>query len=131
MDNMEEKYFLTRGKAILFGVLLIVIIVVIAIIKGAQNNSDKKYKDFELELKSAAENYVIITNLSVDEGEEIRINKKKLNDFNLIYNELKNKCEGYVIVTNEKNLSTDEYELTYLPYIRCSDKYITSNYSEY
>lgn len=131
MDNIEEKYFLTRGKTILFGLIILAVIIVIIIIKSTQSNSNKKYYDFETELKNAAENYVIITNLSIDEGEEIRISKKKLINHNLIYNELKDKCSGYVMISNEKNLSTEEYELTYIPYIKCGDKYITQNYSEY
>lgn len=131
MDNMEEKYFLTRGKAILFGLILVIILVIILFIKIQGKNSTDKYKTFESELKSAAENYVIIKNLVIEDGEEIRISKKKLTDSNLIYNELKNKCSGYVIVSSEKNIATDEYEINYLPYIKCSNRYMTSNYSEY
>lgn len=131
MDNIEEKYFLTRGKAILLAFLLIIILVIVLIVNFTGKNSIKKYKDFELELKSAAENYVIIKDVDIEEGEEIRISKKKLDELNLIYDELKNKCDAYVIISNEKNIATNEYELEYLPYIKCGRRYITSNYSEY
>ena len=128
---MEEKYFLTRGKAILFGFILLIVILVFIFIKMGKNNSVDKYKEFESELKSAAENYVIIRNLYIEDGEEIRISKKRLMDSNLIYNELKDKCDAYVIISSEKNIATDEYEVSYLPYIKCGKRYITSNYSEY
>ncbi|MBQ9023603.1 MAG: hypothetical protein IJ105_00100 [Bacilli bacterium] len=131
MDNMDEKYFLTRGKAILFGLILIIILGIILFIKFGGANSVKKYKDFESELKSAAENYVIIKNIKIANGEEIRISKSKLIDSKLIYNDLKDKCSAYVIVSNEKNIEINKYEIEYLPYIKCGRRYITSNYSEY
>ena len=131
MDNMEEKVFLTRGKAILFSIVVLIIIIVVIVIKINQQNSTQKYKEFEAELKSAAENYYIINDLEILDGEEIRISKKKLIDSNLIYNDLKDKCDAYVIISNEKNIETDNYEILYLPYIKCGTKYITSNYSAY
>ena len=62
---------------------------------------------------------------------EIKVTKKTLNDSNLIYNDLKNKCDAYVIISSEKNIATEDYEIMYLPYIKCSWRYMTSNYSEY
>ena len=47
MDNIEEKYFLTRGKVILFAFLLIVIFIVLFTIKGCGNSSVNEYKSFE------------------------------------------------------------------------------------
>ena len=131
MDNMEEKYFLTRGKAILFGLLIIIVIIIFIVLKVTSTNSKSKYKEFESELKSAAENYYIIRSLDIDDGEEIKISKKTLENSNLIYNELKDKCDGYVVISSEKNIALNEYEISYLPYIKCGNKYMTSNYSEY
>ena len=131
INDVEEKYFLTRGKAILFGLILIVVFVVILVIKIGNKKQIEEYKSFEDEVKSAAENYVVIKNIDVDDGEEIRISKKKLISSNLIYNELRNECSFYVIVSSEKNIVTNKYEISFLPYIKCGRKYMTSNYSEY
>lgn len=131
MDNFEEKYFLTRGKAILAGLILIIVIIAVIVVKLGEKNSISKYKDFELELKSAAENYAQIMDIDIDDGEEKRI---WMSDILKIYstdNELKDKCRGYVIMSSEKDISTEEYEIIYRTYIKCSNKYITSNYSEY
>ena len=131
MDTMGEKYFLTRGKAILFGLILIAVIIVVIVLKVKSASSIEKYKEFEKEIKSAAENYFIIKNVKIDKGEEIRISKKTLQDNNLIYNELKDKCDGYAIISNEKNFGTDQFEITFTGYIKCANKYISSGYSEY
>ena len=131
MDNMEQKYFFTRGKAILLGLVLLSILIIIITIKLGKQNSIKEYKDFEEELKNAAENYVIINNVILDEGEEIRVTKSKLIENNLIYNDLKDKCSAYVLVSNEEDIATEEYTIVYRAYIKCGKKYITSNYSEY
>lgn len=131
MDTMGEKYFLTRGKAILFGLILIAVIVLAIIFKIKSDNSTEKYKEFEKEIKSAAENYFIIKNVKIDKGEEVRVSKKTLQANNLIYNELKDKCDGYAIISNEKNFGTDQFELTFTGYIKCGNKYISSGYSEY
>ena len=127
---MEEKYFFTRGKVILFGLIIIAVLSVVLFIKFGGKDPNQKYKDFETELKDAAQNYVIIRNIKNKDGAEIRIPKQKLVEYNLVYNELKSKCDGYVIVNSDKNIATKEYEITYTPYIRCS-KYSTTNYSEY
>ena len=127
---MEEKYFFTRGKVILFGLIIIAVVSVVLFIKFGGKDPNQKYKDFETELKDAAQNYVIIRNIKIKDGAEIRIPKQKLVEYNLVYNELKSKCDGYVIVNSDKNIATKKYEITYTPYIRCS-KYSTTNYSEY
>lgn len=131
INDVEEKYFLTRGKAILFGLILIVVFVVILVIKIGNKKQIEEYKNFEDEVKAAAENYVAIKNVNIDDGEEIRISKGKLMSSNLIYNELRNNCSFYVIVLSEKNIVTNKYEISFLPYIKCGNKYMTSNYSEY
>ncbi len=131
MDNIEEKYFFTRGKVILFAFLLIVLLIVIFSIKGCGNSSTNEYKSFEEELKSAAENYFIIVDDVIEDGKEVRISLDRLKGMNLVFNELKNTCSGYVIVSSEKDISTDTYDIYYRPYIKCGNKYITPNYSEY
>lgn len=131
MDNTEEKYFLTRGKTILFGFILLVVILIFVFIKIGSSNSNEKYKDFESELKSAAENYYIINDMDLDEGEEIRVSIEQLSNKNLVYNDLKDKCKGYVIILNEEDYVTGNYELVYRAYIKCGNKYMSSNYSEY
>lgn len=130
MNYIEEKYFFTRGKAILFGLLLIIIVAVVLFIKLGGKDHNQKYKDFEKELKFAAENYVVIKNIYIKDGAEIRISKQKLLEYNLIYNDLKDKCSGYVIINSDKNIATNKFEITYTPYIKCP-KYSTTNYSEY
>ena len=130
MDNIEEKYFLTRGKAILFGFILIVAIVVFIFIK-ADIGSTKKYKDFETELVNAATNYVDIENISINIGEEKRLLMRDILSVYTTDNKLKDKCSGYVMMVSEKNITTDKYETIFRPYIKCGSRYITSNYSEY
>ena len=130
MDNIEEKYFLTRGKVILFALALIILIIVIVIIKNTGSNSIEEYKNFEEELSSAAENYFIIMEEELEDGEEERISLNSLKKMNLVYNELQNKCTGYVIASSERDITTNEYEIYYRSYIKCP-KYITVNYSEY
>lgn len=131
MDNIEEKYFFTRGKAILLLLILIIVFTIFIVIKIKSTNYENKYKLFESELKAAAENYAIINNIMIDEGEEIKIKMDKMIQMNLVYNDLKDKCSGYVIMASEKNIETDSYNLVYRPYIKCGLKYTTVNYSEY
>ena len=90
-----------------------------------------KYKDFEKELVTGAQNYYVIKNLDIDEGEEKKITLKTLSSSNLVYSDLKDKCDGYVIITNEEDFSSDKYVLVYNAYIKCGKKYMTANYSEY
>lgn len=112
-------------------IIVIVIVIVVIVIKVAGNNSVTKYKDFEKELSIAAENYYDIKNMSLDDGEEKKISISELKKMNLVYNEYLNKCTGYVIISSEEDISTEEYEITYRPYIKCGNKYMTANYSEY
>ena len=131
MDNFEEKYFLTRGKAILFGLILLIVIVVLIVFKVKQLNSENKYKEFEDELVAAAENYAAIKGINLEEGEQIKITKKVLIKNKLIYNDLKNKCDAYVIISSEDEYDNDEYNIFYRSYIKCGDKYYTPNYDFY
>lgn len=128
---MEEKKFLTRGKVLLIAIILIIILIMFISLKVVKNTSLKKYNNFENELIIAAENYYEIKSIDIDEGEEKKITIEQLSNMNLIYNELADKCNGYVIIASEENISTEEYEIVYRPYIKCGKKYMTANYSEY
>ena len=108
----------------------IIIGIIIAVNVGKSTNVNK-YKDFEKELVTGAQNYYEIKNLDIDEGEEKKISLKTLSDSNLVYSDLKDKCSGYVIITNEEDFSTEKYKLSYNAYIKCGRKYMTANYSEY
>ena len=122
---MNNKGVITRGMAILAALILIIVLAI-----GKSTNVNK-YKSFEKELVTGAQNYYVIKNLDIDEGEEKKITLKTLSDSNLVYSDLKDKCDGYVIITNEEDLSSDKYELVYNAYIKCGRKYMTANYSEY
>lgn len=128
---MKDKFVLTRGKLILIILILLIIVGTIIGISISKNNNIQEYKDFESELESDAENYVIIKEIELDEGEERKITLNSLKKQNLVSNDLQNKCNGYIIVSNEVNLETDEYEFVYNAYIKCGNKYMTNNYSEY
>lgn len=131
MDNIEEKYFFTRGKAILLLFIIIVVFTIFIVVKITGTSFESKYKIFESELKAAGENYAIINSIRIKNGEEYKIKLEKLIEMNLVYNDLKDKCNGYVIMASEKNIETNSYKIVYRPYIKCSTKYTTLNYSEY
>ena len=128
---MNNKGVITRGMAILAALILIVIIGIIIAVNVGKSTNVNKYKDFEKELVTGAQNYYEIKNLDIDEGEEKKISLKTLSDSNLVYSDLKDKCSGYVIITNEEDFSTEKYKLNYNAYIKCGKKYMTANYSEY
>lgn len=131
MKKLNNNGVITRGMVLLAALILVVVITVIIIIKVNTAKSDDKYKEFEEEMVSAAQNYYIIKNVDVEEGEEKRITLKQLVNSNLVYNELKDKCNGYVILSNEKDIATDEYDLVYTAYIECGSRYMSANYSKY
>ncbi len=128
---MNNKGVITRGMAILVALILIIIIGIIIAVNIGKSTNVNKYKDFEKELVTGAQNYYEIKNLDIDEGEEKKISLKTLSDSNLVYSDLKDKCSGYVIITNEEDFSTEKYKLNYNAYIKCGRKYMTANYSEY
>ena len=128
---MNNKGVITRGMAILAALILIIIIGIIIAVNIGKSTNVNKYKDFEKELVTGAQNYYEIKNLDIDEGEEKKISLKTLSDSNLLYSDLKDKCSGYVIITNEEDFSTEKYKLNYNAYIKCGRKYMTANYSEY
>ena len=126
---MNNKGVITRGMAILAALILIIIIGIIIAVNVGKSTNVNKYKDFEKELVTGAQNYYEIKNLDIDEGEEKKISLKTLSDSNLVYSDLKDKCSGYVIITNEEDFSTEKYKLNYNAYIKCGRKYMTANYS--
>lgn len=128
---MNNKGVITRGMAILAALILIIIIGIIIAVNVGKSTNVNKYKDFEKELVTGAQNYYEIKNLDIDEGEEKKISLNTLSDSNLVYSDLKDKCSGYVIITNEEDFSTEKYKLNYNAYIKCGRKYMTANYSEY
>ena len=128
---MEKTKFLTRGKVLLFGIIILVIIIIFISFKLLKNSSIKRYQAFEDELVIAARNFYEINNIDIDDGEEKRITIKQLSDMNLVFNNLVDKCDGYIIIASEEDISTEEYEIVYRPYIKCGKKYMTANYSEY
>ena len=128
---MNNKGVITRGMAILAALILIIIIGIIIAVNVGKSTNVNKYKDFEKELVTGAQNYYEIKNLDIDEGEEKKISLKTLSDSNLVYSDLKDKCSGYVIITNEEDFSSEKYKLNYNAYIKCGRKYMTANYSEY
>lgn len=131
MDIDEENYFLTRGKAILIGLVLLVVIIIFAVVKGFGSKSTENYKEYETELKNAAESYYEINELDIEDGEIKRVSMNEVLKVYSTDNELKDKCTGYVIISSEKYIASDKYEITFSPYIKCGKRYITPNYSEY
>lgn len=128
---MEEKKILTRGTVLLMVILVVIILIVFISFQIVKKTSIKKYNTFEDELISAAENYYAIKDIEIDDGEEKKITISELSKMNLVYNQLASKCDGYVIIVSEEDISTEEYEIVYRPYIKCGKKYMTANYSEY
>ena len=81
---MNNKGVITRGMAILAALILIIIIGIIIAVNVGKSTNVNKYKDFEKELVTGAQNYYEIKNLDIDEGEEKKISLKTLSDSNLV-----------------------------------------------
>lgn len=128
---MNNKGVITRGMVLICLIIMIIIITFCIIFTVSKKKNNNRYKSFENELVIGAQNYYLIKNINIDEGEEKRIDMKELSKNNLIYNDLKEKCNGYVIVSNERDISNDKYNIEYRSYIKCGNKYMTVNYSEY
>lgn len=128
---MKDRFVLTRGMLLLIIIVLMIIIGSIIGISISKSNSVERYKEFEEELESNAENYLNIKNLELEEGEERKVTLSSLKKQGLVTNKLAEKCNGYVIISNEINIENDQYELIYNAYIKCKNKYTTNNYSQY
>ncbi len=128
---MNKTLKLTRGKIlIIISIILIIILIVVGanVIKKVTIN---KYKNFEEEIRIEAENYFVIKDFKLDNGEEIKVTLSELKKQNLISNDLKNKCDGYAIISSERDIYTNTYDINYRAYIKCGHIYSTPNYSEY
>lgn len=128
---MRDKFVLTRGMLILIILIILIIIAIIVGINISKDNNIQKYKDFESELETKSKIYLEIKEISLEEGEEKKITINSLEKQNLVNNDLKDKCDGYVIISNEENIETNKYQIIYNAYIKCGNKYVTTNYSEY
>lgn len=127
---IEKIKGITRGQAILVGIIIISIFGTIIGLNIANSKTIKSYKNFEKELKVVAKNYKEIKRISVRKDGEKRVSLSALKKQNLITNPLKDKCTGYVIISNEETYP-DEYELVYRSYIKCGSRYKTDAYVEY
>lgn len=131
MIKMNNKGVITRGMALLAFIILFVIGIIFIYIGILKNKSVDNYKKFEDELVNAAQNYYEIKNIKVEEGEEKKITLSTLKKANLVYSDYANKCKGYVIISNERDFSSDEYKIVSTAYVKCGNKYMSANYSEY
>ena len=73
---MNNKGVITRGMAILAALILIIVLAIVIIINVGKSTNVNKYKSFEKELVTGAQNYYVIKNLDIDEGEEKKITLK-------------------------------------------------------
>ena len=79
-----------------------------------------------------AQNYIKLEGITLEEGEEERIDLKDLKKAKLIYpTDIPSECKGYVLAIYEENDETEELEMNYTAYIKCGKKYTSVNYSEY
>ena len=107
---MEETKWLTRGKIILFVIILLVIGGVIAFILIYRNNLKKDYINFENQLKYAAPNYLLKEKISLNENEWREINIEDILKQKLVINKRSGDCEGYVIAEGLENEDEEELE---------------------
>ena len=129
MKREREKH-ITRLHIILFCLVVIAGLSVYFGIKISKNNQLTDYKNFEKELVTATKNYYKLNKIKIKEGFEIRIEMDTLIKQNFLSNDLSKECKGYTIIGNNKTLDGD-YELEYTGYIKCGNKYMSDNYSEY
>ena len=130
MKREREKH-ITRLHIILFFLVLIIGFSVYFGVKSSIKNSSQKYKTLENDIVTATKIYYKINQIDLEDGYEKRINIKKLKEQGLLQNELSDSCKGYALVISDKDIYTGEYDITYEPYIKCSNKYTTANYSDY
>lgn len=127
----EKKFRITRGMAILAGIILIILIILIIVIVNMVNKkrentyTDDDFSLLERRMEEEAPIYVDQKQVVLTE-EEYRIDLDELlmeNGGTIDSSRVKavNVCEGYVIA---KKLKTQTYE----PYISCGDLYTTSGY---
>lgn len=155
---MEETKWLTKGKIILFVIVLLVIGGIITFIFIHKNNLKKDYIKFENQLEYAAPNYLLKEKIKLKEYEWREIDIKDILEQKLVINKRSEDCKGYVIaegLENEEDNQDEEQEnlgteveitkeenniklaeekseisnnITYSAYITCKNIYTTKGY---
>lgn len=121
-------------RGLVIGLIIIIALVLALLSSNVIYNklkySEKDYKIFENQLKSAAKKYIkdiYIGNESSDEeiifSDKSNIVKDDL-DLSKYNNELADKCEGYVLISLSSDLKN-----TYKSYIKCGMYYTTKGYN--
>ena len=129
MKREREKH-ITRLHIILFCLAVIAGLTVFFVIKHNKEQELANYKNFEKELVTATKNYYKINKSTIKEGYEMRVDLDTLIKQKFISNDLTKECKGYTVIGNNKTLEGD-YELEYVAYIKCGNKYVSDNYSAY
>ena len=127
---IEKIKNITRGQAILLGIIVLAVAGTFIGFKIANTMAVESYKKFEEELEIVAQNYKDIKNIKVKKDGEKRVSLSALKKQNLVTNPLKDKCAVYVMISNEETYP-DEYEYIYRSYIKCGSRYKTEAYLEY
>ena len=130
---MDKIKSITRGQAILFGLIVLLCLGVFIGIKVVNNNSIDNYHNFEKQLKISAKNYIKLNNVVIQKDGEKRITLKQLKSQDLVPTDtnLKDKCTGYVYVLNQLDIESNKYKKIYYSYIKCGSKYKTAGYVNY
>lgn len=127
----REKH-ITRLHIILFCLVLIIGLSIFFGVRSKIKNKSKQYKKYEEIMVDQAKNYVKLTGITLEEGEEEIIDLKDLKRVKLIYpNDFPSECKGYVLAIYEENDETEKLEMNYTAYLKCGKKYTSVNYSEY
>ncbi len=100
---MEETKWLTKGKIIMFSVIILIIGSVIAFIFIRKSNLKKDYIKFESQLEYAAPNYLLKEKISLKENEWREIKIDDLLKQKLVINKRASDCDGYVIAQGLEN----------------------------
>lgn len=148
---MEETKWFTKGKIILFVIILLIIGGIVAFIFIHKNNLKKDYINFENQLEYAAPNYLLKEKIILKENEWREIDIKDILKQKLVINKRAEDCKGYVIAEGLENIDDEETEeistqteqtteeqkkeeakastnITYNAYITCKDIYKTNGY---
>ena len=152
---MEETKWLTKGKIILFVIILLIICGIIAFSFMHKNKLKKDYINFENQLEYAAPNYLLKEKITLKENEWREININDILKQKLVINKRAEDCKGYVIAEGLENIDDEETEeistqteqtteeqkteevkeeakastnITYNAYITCKDIYKTKGY---
>ncbi|MBR4830489.1 MAG: hypothetical protein IKZ96_01825 [Bacilli bacterium] len=124
----EKK--ITRLHLILAGLVVIAVLVVFIVIKVKIATKDNAYKEYEQILVNSANVYYNVKHIEIKDGSTDVITAKELINGNFVNTDSKlvDKCDGYVESTSQKDYNTGEYNITRKAYIKCGNKYKTTNY---